>query len=69
MQQTLRLIALPVPPRPAGLLPTIWATLSMWRRRNRTRRQLTLLDARGLADLGLTRTQQRAEASKWFWQV
>ncbi|MDP1750790.1 MAG: DUF1127 domain-containing protein [Reyranella sp.] len=69
MQQTLRLTVLPAAPRVAGLLPLLLATLAMWRRRNRTRRHLALLDARELADTGLSRAQQHAEAGKWFWQV
>ncbi|MEI7874599.1 MAG: DUF1127 domain-containing protein [Alphaproteobacteria bacterium] len=74
MQQTLRLIVLPAAPRGAGLLPSLLgpsllATLAIWRRRRRTRRHLARLDARDLDDTGLTRAQQRAEASKWFWQA
>ena len=69
MQQTLRLIVLPVGPRLAALLPSVLATLAIWRRRNRTRQHLARLDARDLDDTGLTRAQQRAEAGKWFWQA
>jgi uncharacterized protein YjiS (DUF1127 family) len=73
MQQTLRLIVLPAAPRLAGLLPPLLAelvvTLAIWRHRSRTRRHLAQLDARDLDDTGLTRAQQRAEASKWFWQA
>ncbi|MDI1286771.1 MAG: DUF1127 domain-containing protein [Reyranella sp.] len=78
MQRTLRLITPPAAPHAAGLLPSLLvpsllvplalATLAMWRRRSRTRRQLATLDARELADLGLCRAQQHAEAGKWFWQ-
>jgi uncharacterized protein YjiS (DUF1127 family) len=69
MEHTLRLIALPAKPRFVNLLPSSLAVLAIWRRRSRTRRHLAALEARALADLGLTRTQQRAEAGKWFWQV
>ncbi|MDP1965248.1 MAG: DUF1127 domain-containing protein [Reyranella sp.] len=69
MEQTLRLIVLPTAPRVAGPLPTVLAVLAIWRRRSRTRRQLAALEACALADIGLTRAQQRAEAGKWFWQV
>jgi uncharacterized protein YjiS (DUF1127 family) len=69
MEHTLRLIALPARPRFAGLLPSSLEILATWRRRSRTRRQLASLEARVLADLGLTRAQQRAEAGKWFWQA
>jgi uncharacterized protein YjiS (DUF1127 family) len=56
MQQTLRRIV-------------VSATLAVWRHRSRTRRHLAQLEARELLDLGLTRAQQRAEVSKWFWQA
>jgi uncharacterized protein YjiS (DUF1127 family) len=69
MQQTLRLIVFPAAPQVVGLLPTVLATLAIWRCRNRTRRHLAFLEARELDDLGLTRAQQRAEAAKWFWQA
>ena len=69
MQRTHELIFLPTAPRFVGLLPSIRATLATWRRRWRTRRQLAMLEARELADLGLGRAQQRAEAAKWFWQA
>lgn len=69
MQQTLRLIVFLAAPYVAGLLPTVRATLAVWRCRNRTRHHLVQLDARELADVGLTRAQQRAEAGKWFWQT
>jgi len=70
MQYALRLIVLtPAKPRFAGLLQSILAMRAVWRRRSRTRRHLALLDGCELADLGLTRAQQRAEAGKWFWQA
>ena len=69
MQQALRLIVLPAKPRFTGLLQLLLAVLAVWRHRHRTRRHLALLDARELADLGLTHAQQRAEAGKWFWQA
>jgi uncharacterized protein YjiS (DUF1127 family) len=70
MQHALRLIVLaPTKPRFAALPQSIPAIPAVWRRRSRTRRHLALLDTRELADLGLTRAQQRAEAGKWFWQA
>ena len=70
MEHALRLIVpTPAKPRFAGLLQSILAMRVVWRQRSRTRQHLALLDARELADLGLTRAQQRAEAGKWFWQV
>ena len=68
MHHVLQIVDIPVKPRLAGLVATILATLALWRFRNRTRRQLGALDARTLADLGLSPAQQGAEAGKWFWQ-
>jgi len=36
-------------------------------RRHRTRRQLAGLDARLLADIGLTETMRAGECARWFW--
>ena len=41
--------------------------LSVWARRVRTRRALAELDARLLADVGLTRAEAAREAGKPFW--
>ena len=46
-----------------------WATVVVWLERYRARHQLKCLDARLLADIGLTREQAEAEASKPFWQA
>jgi uncharacterized protein YjiS (DUF1127 family) len=67
MQYTLRLIVLPARPRFAAVVRSV-ASLAIWRQRSRTRRHLTRLDARALADVGLTSAQQRAEVAKRFWQ-
>ncbi len=48
--------------------PALVATLVLWRARRRTRQQLSSLGDRTLADVGLTRTQQRDECAKPFWQ-
>ena len=40
----------------------------LWRRRAVTRRHLSWLDARGLADIGLDEDARRRELAKWFWQ-
>jgi len=68
MQSILQIIASPAPPRVAGFLHMLRAKLALWRFRSRTRRQLTMLDARALADLGLSPVQQSAEIGKRFWQ-
>ena len=44
------------------------ATLSLWQRRFVGRRQLARLDARLLADAGLTEEQRRRELRKPFWR-
>ena len=49
------------------LLQIIVNQLSDWRWRARTRRQLALLDANGLKDIGLTRVDQQMECAKPFW--
>lgn len=51
------------PVRPA--LPT----LRTWLMRLKTRRQLRDLDARLLADVGITEAERRRECAKWFWQA
>jgi uncharacterized protein YjiS (DUF1127 family) len=48
--------------------PGLTATLVLWRQRRRTRQQLSALDDRALADVGLSRTQQRVECAKSPWQ-
>lgn len=44
------------------------ATLSLWQRRIVSRRQLARLDARLLADAGISENQRYAELSKPFWR-
>jgi uncharacterized protein YjiS (DUF1127 family) len=51
-----------------GTRPVL-ATFLVWRERRRTRRHLSTLDDRALADVGLTRAQQRSECTKSFWQL
>lgn len=59
------------PPRQARrfrVWPALLATVALWRERRRTRQHLSHLDDRALADVGLTRAQQRGESAKSFWQ-
>lgn len=44
------------------------ATLSLWQRRIVSRRQLARLDARLLADAGISENQRYTELSKPFWR-
>lgn len=44
------------------------ATLSTWASRIEDRRQLSLMNDRLLADIGLTRIQVSVEVDKYFWQ-
>lgn len=45
------------------------ATLSVWRRRARERRELARVSARDLKDFGLTPGAARFEANKPFWRA
>lgn len=45
----------------------ILATVSLWSGRQRQRRQLSELDARQLADMGISMTERNAETVKMFW--
>lgn len=49
----------------AGLI----AMLRTWRRRYVTRQQLGLLDAHGLADIGIDASAREREVAKPFWQL
>jgi len=42
--------------------------LKLWMSRSRQRKQLALLDARMLADIGITPGQVRDEVNKPFWR-
>lgn len=44
------------------------ATLLQWQRRLISRRQLARLDARLLADAGISEAQRQAELNKPFWR-
>jgi uncharacterized protein YjiS (DUF1127 family) len=44
------------------------AAFRLWCQRAVTRRALRDLDARYLADVGLTERDRAAECAKWFWQ-
>lgn len=53
-------------PRDSGRLIRMLRT---WRRRYVTRQQLSLLDARGLADIGVDAAARDREIVKPFWQL
>jgi len=58
---------------PSASIPsTVWqrglAQLRIWRRNWRTRRQLASLDARQLADAGISAAERQMELSKPFWR-
>jgi uncharacterized protein YjiS (DUF1127 family) len=44
------------------------ASVVVWRARRRTRQHFATLVDHALADVGLTRTQQRSECTKSFWE-
>lgn len=54
-------------PQQRRFWPVLVATLALWSACRRTRRHLSTLNDRELADVGLTRTQQREECAKPFW--
>ena len=43
--------------------------IAWWRQQQRARAQLLSLDARGLADIGISRAQAQFEAEKPFWKA
>ena len=55
-------------PALAGTFSAIGRIIGTWRERSRDRRELTLLDARSLRDLGLNPSNIEFEASKPFWR-
>lgn len=44
------------------------ARLQAWRQNSRTRQQLAQLDARQLADAGITQAERDSELDKPFWR-
>jgi uncharacterized protein YjiS (DUF1127 family) len=66
-QNTLHFLAPSAWERRARLWSGVVAILALRRQRRRTRQQLSILDDRALADIGLTRAQQRIECSRTFW--
>jgi uncharacterized protein YjiS (DUF1127 family) len=68
-QYALRFFDPPGPARRFRVWPALLATVVLWHERRRTRQHLSHLDDRALADVGLTRAQQRGEYAKSFWQL
>ncbi|MFZ6048013.1 DUF1127 domain-containing protein [Pseudomonas sp. CR3202] len=59
--------------RQAGRPATHWylrlfATLAQWQRNVRTRHQLAQLDARALADVGISPSERYEELDRPFWR-
>lgn len=46
----------------------VFSTLMLWQRRIVSRHQLARIDARLLADAGISEAQRHAELSKPFWR-
>jgi uncharacterized protein YjiS (DUF1127 family) len=67
--RAIRFFAAHARPRRFRVWPALVATLVLWRERRRTRQHFGHLDDRALADVGLTRAQQRSECAKPFWQL
>ncbi|ARU86611.1 DUF1127 domain-containing protein [Pseudomonas sp. M30-35] len=55
-------------PVTSSLALNIFATVMLWQRRIVSRRQLARLDARLLADAGITESQRYSELNKPFWR-
>lgn len=66
---SLPLLAFPARSRGRRLWPSVVATFALWRTCQRTRQHLSTLNDRELADVGLSRTQQRDECAKPFWRL
>jgi uncharacterized protein YjiS (DUF1127 family) len=67
-QNAFRFFAPPARARRFRLWPALVATVVVWRQCRRTRQHLATLDDRALADLGLSRAQQRNECAKSSWE-
>jgi uncharacterized protein YjiS (DUF1127 family) len=67
-QDPFRFVAPPARARRFRVWPALVATVVVWRQRRRTRQHLATLDDRALADLGLSRAQQRSECAKSPWE-
>jgi uncharacterized protein YjiS (DUF1127 family) len=68
-QYTFRFFAPAARTRRFGARSGLVAALVRWRQRRRTRQHLSTLEDRALADVVLTRAQQRSECAKPFWQL
>jgi len=53
----------------AGAFTAFANVIDTWRERNRERRELALLDARSLRDLGLNPSNVQFEVNKPFWRA
>lgn len=56
-------------PSLGGLLRQLQATLQLWSRRARSRRELRELDDHLLRDIGISRGVAEHEAAKPFWRA
>ncbi|MBD1552984.1 DUF1127 domain-containing protein [Pseudomonas typographi] len=54
--------------QPSSVVLRTLASLSLWQRRIASRHQLARLDARLLADAGISEAQRYEELSKPFWR-
>jgi uncharacterized protein YjiS (DUF1127 family) len=53
----------------ALIVRSVAATISLWRNRMRDRRALAQMSERGLADIGVCRSQIAGELDKPFWRA
>ena len=55
--------------RKMSVLGTVWSILIRWNRHSRMRRELLMMDAHQLRDIGITPQQAQKEANKSFWRL
>ncbi|MEM7405506.1 MAG: DUF1127 domain-containing protein [Pseudomonadota bacterium] len=59
----------PLKRRAADVVIHVFGVLKTWHERSRQRRELLLLDARALRDIGLDHNAVMAEVDKPFWRA
>ena len=62
-------VARPAPVLPEGWLGRAYEQFLVWLERSRQRRHLAMLSDHMLKDIGMTRADVEAEASKPFWEA
>lgn len=55
--------------RKISVFGAVWSLLIRWNRHSRMRRELLMMDAHQLRDIGITAQQAQKEANKSFWRL